>query len=121
MVGNAFTSGTWQNVVVTFDGGYTGSIPADSAVYYSKFNIYVDGVLQSPIGVASNGGYSGVISGSDPTNNIFRIGRANNIHNNYYGGIINQVAIWGTDETANVATIYNSGATQDLSLLASAP
>ena len=121
VVGNAFTSGTWQNVVVTFDGGYTGSIPADSAIYYSKFNIYIDGVLQSPIGVASNGGYSGVISGSDPSNNIFRIGRASNVHNNYYGGVINQVAIWGTDETANVATIYNSGATQDLSLLASAP
>ena len=121
VVGNAFTSGTWQNVVVTFDGGYTGSIPADSAIYYSKFNIYIDGVLQSPIGVASNGGYSGVISGSDPSNNIFRIGRASNVHNNYYGGVINQVAIWDTDETANVATIYNSGATQDLSLLASAP
>ena len=31
------------------------------------------------------------------------------------------MAIWDTDQTANVATIYNSGATQDLSLLASAP
>jgi hypothetical protein len=31
------------------------------------------------------------------------------------------VAIFNTDESANVATIYNSGATQDLSLLASAP
>jgi hypothetical protein len=35
--------------------------------------------------------------------------------------VINQVAIWGTDQTANVATIYNSGATQDLSLLATTP
>ena len=53
--------------------------------------------------------------------NIFRIGRASNVHNNYFGGIINQVAIWDTDETANLATIYNSGATQDLSQLTSAP
>ena len=119
--GNAFTSNTWQNVVITFNGGYTGSIPADSAVYYSKFKIYVDNVLQSPIGVASGGGYSGVMSGSDPSNNIFRIGRASNVHNNYYGGIINQLAIWNSDQTSNVSDIYNSGATQDLSLLTTAP
>jgi len=31
------------------------------------------------------------------------------------------VAIWATDETANLSTIYNSGVTQDLSLLTSAP
>ena len=121
VVGNAFTASTWQHVMITFNGGYTGSIPADSAVYYSKFKIYVDGTLQTPIGVASNGGYSGVISGSDPSNNIFRIGRASNVHNNYYDGTINQVAIWDTDETSNVSTIYNSGSTQDLSLLSSAP
>ena len=33
----------------------------------------------------------------------------------------NQVAIWNTDQTANLATIYNSGVTQDLSDLAVAP
>jgi hypothetical protein len=93
----------------------------DSATYYSEFNIYVDGVLQTPIGVASNGGYSGVISGSDPSNNIFRIGRASNVHNNYHGGIINQVAIWDSNQDANIADIYNSGAVQDLSGLTSAP
>jgi len=121
VVGNAFTANTWQHVMVTFDGGYTGSIPADSSVYYSEFNIYIDGVLKTPIGVASNGGYSGVISGSDPSNNIFRIGRASNVHNNYYGGVINQIAIWATNEDANISTIYNGGVTQDLSLLTSAP
>ena len=118
---NSFVANTWHHVMVTFDGGYTGSIPADASVYYSKFKIYVDGVIKTPVGVASNGGYSGVISGSDPSNNIFRIGRASNVHNNYYGGIINQVAIWGTDETANLSTIYNSGNVQDLSLLTSSP
>ena len=105
---NSFVANTWQHVMVTFDGGYTGSIPADSATYYGEFKIYVDGVLKTPIGVASNGGYSGVISGSDPSNNIFRIGRASNVHNNYYGGIINQVAIWDTNQDLNVSTIYLS-------------
>ena len=118
---NSFVANTWQHVMITFDGGTTGSVPADSSDYYSRFNIYVDGVLKSNIGVASGSGYDGVISGSNPSDNIFRIGRASNVHNNYYGGIINQVGIWGSDETANVATIYNSGATQDLSQLTSAP
>ena len=121
VVGNAFTANTWQHVMITFDGGTTGSVPADSADYYSRFDVYVDGVLQSNVGVASGNGYDGVISGANPSDNIFRIGRASNVHNNYYGGIINQVAIWDTDETANLATIYNSGATQNLSLLTSAP
>ena len=118
---NSFVANTWQHVMITFNGGYTGTIPADSSIYYSKFKIYVDGVLKTPVGVASNGGYDGVISGSDPSNNIFRIGRASNVHNNYYGGIINQVGIWDTDQTTNLSTIYNSGATQDLSLLSTPP
>ena len=118
---NSFVNNTWQHVMITFDGGTTGVVPADSSDYYSRFDIYVDGVLKSNIGVASGSGYDGVLSGADPSDNIFRVGRASNVHNNYYDGVINQVAIWGTDETANLATIYNSGATQDLSLLASAP
>ena len=35
--------------MVTFDGGTTGSVPADSSDYYSRFDIYVDGVLQTPM------------------------------------------------------------------------
>ena len=119
--GNAFTANTWQHVMVTFDGGTTGSDPSNASDYYSRFNIYIDGVLQSPISVASGSGYDGALSGAVTSDNIYRIGRANNIHNNYYGGVINQVAIWATDQSANVATIYNSGTTQDLSLLAVAP
>ena len=121
VVGNAFVANTWQHVMVTFDGGYTGSILNDAATYYSEFNIYVDGVLQTPIGVASSGGYDGVISGSDPSNNIFRIGRASNVHNAYLGSVINQVAIWDSNQDANIADIYNSGAVQDLSQLTTAP
>jgi hypothetical protein len=121
VAGNALTASTWQHVMITFDGGTTGNNLLSSSDYYSRFDMYVDGVLQSNVGVATNGGYTGAISGANPSDNIFRIGRASNVHNNYYGGIVNQVAIWGTDETANLATIYNSGATQDLSLLASAP
>ena len=118
---NSFVANTWQHVMVTFDGGTTGSDPARSADYYSRFNIFINGVLKSNIGVASGSGYDGVISGANPSDNIYRIGRASNVHNNYYGGVINQVAIWNSNESTNVSTIYNSGAAQDLSLLTSSP
>ena len=118
---NSFVNNTWQHVMITFDGGTTGVDPSSSGAYYGRFNIFVDGVNKFKIGVATNGGYSGAISGANPSDNIYRIGRASNVHNNYYDGIINQVAIWNTDQTANVATIYNSGATQDLSDLATTP
>jgi hypothetical protein len=121
VAGNSFVNNTWQHVMITFDGGTTGVDSNLSTDYYSRFDIYIDGVLKSNVGVASNSGYDGAISGANPSDNIFRIGRASNVHNNYYGGIINQVAIWNSDETANLATIYNSGATQDLSQLTSAP
>ena len=118
---NSFVNNTWQHVMITFDGGTTGVDVNQSGAYYGRFNIFVDGVNKFKIGVATNGGYDGDISGAVVSDNIYRIGRASNIHNNYYDGIINQVAIWDTDQTANVATIYNSGAAQDLSLLATAP
>ena len=121
VAGNSFVANTWQHVMITFDGGTTGVDSNLSTDYYSRFNIYIDGVLKTPVGVASNYGYDGAISGANPSDNIFRIGRASNVHNNYFGGIINQVAIWDTDQTANVSTIYNSGATQNLSSLTTAP
>ena len=121
VAGNALNSNAWNHILVTFDGGTTGSAPADSADYFSRFNVYANGVAITTVAVASGGGYDGTLSGSDPSDNIYRIGRASNVHNNYSGAIINQVGIWATDQSANLATIYNSGATQDLSLLASPP
>jgi hypothetical protein len=118
---NCFVANTWQHVLITFDGGTTGSDPLSTAAYYSRFDIYIDGVLKSNIGVATGGGYDGAISGENTSDNIFRIGRASNVHNNYFGGVINQIAIWDTDQTANISTIYNSGSTHDLTLLGDAP
>ena len=43
------------------------------------------------------------------------------MYNNYFDGIINQVAIWNSNQSANLAAIYNGGATQDMSLLSAAP
>ena len=121
VAGNSLNTNAWNHIMITFDGGTTGSAPADSADYFSRFNVYANGVAITTVSVASGGGYDGALIGSDPSDNIYRIGRASNVHNNYSGAIINQVGIWATDQSANLATIYNSGAPQDLSLLASPP
>ena len=118
---NSFVNNTWQHVMITFDGGTTGVDPSSSGAYYGRFNIFVDGVNKFKIGVATNGGFDGVMSGANSSNNIFRFGKANNVHNNYFDGTMNQMAIWNSDQTANIATIYDSGATQDLSLLSAPP
>ena len=87
-------------------------------ITYPNYMIQV-GSYDSYLG--SGNGFDGALSGANPSDNIFRIGRASNVHNNYFGGVINQVAIWDSNETSNISTIYNSGVVQDLSLLASAP
>jgi len=118
---NCLTVGAWNHLVVTFDGGTTGVNQADLSNYYSRFSIAVDGVVKTQYGSHSNYGYSGVLNGNDTSDNIFRIGRDNNVYNNYFDGVINQVAIWNSNESANLAAIYNGGSTQDMSLLSSAP
>ena len=61
VAGNSFVANTWQHVMITFDGGTTGVDSNLSTDYYSRFNIYIDGVLKTPVGVASNNGYDGAI------------------------------------------------------------
>jgi len=118
---SCLTVGAWNHLVVTFDGGTTGVNQADLSNYYSRFSIAVDGVVQTQYGSHSNYGYSGVLNGNDTSDNIFRIGRDNNVYNNYFDGVINQVAIWNSDQSANLSAIYNGGLTQDMSLLSAAP
>jgi hypothetical protein len=43
------------------------------------------------------------------------IGRSN--FGQYFPGVIDEVAIWNSDQTSNVSSIYNSGSPDDLSSL----
>ena len=63
--------GTWCHVLVTYDGGTTGSSSGSLSDYYSRFNIYVDGALPTRTDSHSNFGWS---SGIDADN--LRVGRA---------------------------------------------
>ncbi len=110
----SLTPGTWQHLLITYDGGTTGASSADMADYYGRFKMYIDGVLQSTSNNHSNYGWTG---GVDADN--FRVGRQSG---NYMRGCrVDELAIWGSDQSANVSAIYNSGGTHDLSLLASPP
>ena len=43
----SITPNTWQHILVTYDGGTTGASSGRLNNYYSRFGIYIDGVLQS--------------------------------------------------------------------------
>lgn len=111
----SITPGTWQHLLLTYDGGTTGASSADMADYYSRFSIYINGSSASSTNSNSNYGYTG---GIDPDN--LRVGRFSS-GNYMQGARVDELAVWGSDQSANVADIYNSGATFDLSTLTTPP
>lgn len=115
---NLLPSGTWKHVMVCYDGGTTGSSSGSINDYYGRFTVYVGGVDVTSGGTWSNSNY-GWSSGIDADN--LRIGR-------YSGGNymrdncrVDECAVWGSDQSANVASIYNSGTPFDLSTLGTPP
>ena len=101
----------FQHILVTYDGGTTGTNSSEMSDYYSRFKIYIDGDLQSTSNTHSNYGYSNSIVGQN-----YRFGRFSS--GNYARDILlNQLAIWDSDQSSNAAALYNSGNTQDLSIL----
>ena len=112
-VGN-FPTNQWNHVLLTYSGADT-LVSAGGA---SAFKMYINGANGISQVQATGGGYSGTIVADK-----FRIGRLDGSTTNQYilDGVVNQIALFETDENANVAAIYNGGATQDLSGLTSAP
>lgn len=66
----SITPNTWQHILVTYDGGTTGSSSGSISDYYSRFKIYIDGSLQTTNNSNNNYGWT---SGIDSDN--FRVGR----------------------------------------------
>lgn len=111
------TDNTWYHLIITYDGGTTGSNSGDVANYHSRFKIYIDGVEQTgALDLTGNNGNSSSLTGQN-----FRIGRHDNFGYLQSATKVDEVAIWDSDQSANVSSIYNSGQPHDLSLLASAP
>lgn len=114
---NALPAGTWKHVLITYDGGTTGSSSGSISSYYGRFTIFVDGVDVTSGGTwsHSNYGWSAAISGQN-----LRVGR--------YSGSkymrdcrVDELAVWDSDQSASISAIYNSGTTHDLSALTAPP
>ncbi len=104
---------SWYHVLVTYDGGTTGSSSGQINNYYSRFKIYVDGALVSLDEDEDNYGWSGSIPAD-----IFRIGRRGTGNDWLKNSCkIDELALWGSDQSGNVASIYNGGVPHDLTSL----
>lgn len=116
---NSLTPGQWHHIMIAYDGGTTGASSADVTDYYSRFTAFLDGTELTGSGRSnahSNYGWSGALSGQN-----LRVGRfasGNYMQDNCR---VDEIAIWGSDQSGNISDIYNSGLTHDLEQLTTAP
>ena len=94
-----YNDGNWHNVNCIF-------IPSTS------LSIYVDGVLDGT-------NTTSIPSTIDNTTGNFDLGSLVSSGSPLFpfNGNLDEVAVWNTDQTSNVSTIYNSGTPQDLTSL----
>ena len=113
---NSLSNGVWKHLIITYDGGTTGSASGSVNNYYSRFKFFINGVQVSTTNTNNNFGYSGSIQ---PQN--LRVGRWNNGQYMRNNCRIDELAVWDSDQSANVSNIYNNGSPSDLSLLTTDP
>jgi hypothetical protein len=115
--GTISNNNAWNHVLISYDGGTTGSSSADISNYYSRFKIKLNNVLQTTTNTHSNYGNTTALNGS-----VMVVGRyatgSDYMRNNCK---IDELAIWGSDESANSSSIYNSGQATDLMSLTNQP
>ncbi len=115
--GTAWNTG-WHMVAVTYDGGTTGSVGADINLYYSRFKIYFDGVLQANTNSNQGNGFTGAI---DSSVNPFKIGAWKDVFAairympNYR---IDEFSLYDTELSSNtISSIFDGGNPVDLTTL----
>lgn len=109
--------GQWTHLLVTYDGGTTGSSSGNMSTYYSRFKFYANGSLVTTSDTHQNFGYSGSIKSE-----VFQIGKKG-LSTSYIrgNGKLDEVALFDSDQSGNASTIYNSGSPFDLSSLTNDP
>ena len=111
----SITPNTWQHIMVTYDGGTTGSSSGSLNSYYSRFKIFIDGVLQTTNNTHQNYGYTGSVDADN-----LRVGRF--VSGNYMRDCrVDELAIFDSDQSSNISSIYNGGSPFDLSTLTTEP
>lgn len=107
---NLLSNLTWYHIVVTYDGGTTGSSSSNMNNYYDRFTVYVNNVKYTEaggglIGGHNNYGYSGSFA-SDSS--IVFGGTLNNTAS--MKGYIDEGSVYDSElSIANVNTLYNGG------------
>ncbi len=114
---NTFSVNQWHHVLITYDGGTTGSASGSVSSYYSRFKIFVDGVQQTTSNNHNNFGFSG-----DINSELFSIAKKGPTTGYMRGGPkLDELALWPSDQSGNISDIYNSGSTHDLDQLDTPP
>jgi hypothetical protein len=113
---DSLTHSAWNHILISYDGGTTGASSGDLSDYYSRFKIFIDGSQQTTSNSHSNYGWSGAISGQN-----LRVGRFASGSYMRDNCRVDELAIWGSDQSGNISDIYNSGSTHDLDQLDTPP
>ena len=114
---NSIVPNTWQQILIAYNGGQTGSSSGDLTSYNYTMRMSINGVYKTLSTSHNNFGWSGSI-----VNDFFRIGRkgsgGNYMRNNCR---VDLIALFDSDQFANRFTMYNGGVSQDLTLLSTPP
>jgi len=110
------TAGQWDHWIFIYDGGTTENGSGGINTSYSRFKIYKNGSLETPTNTNDNFGFSGAIN-----TEYFRFGRVTTSGQYQRNSNLDELAIWASDQSANVSDIYNGGTTHDLGILSSPP
>lgn len=108
--------GAWSHILITYNGGTTGVASGSLSDYYSRFKFYINGVLRTKSNDHSNFGWDAAIPSE-----LFRVGRRTSGNYIQSQGKVNELALWDSDQSANIAAIYNGGVPHDLFLLTTPP
>ncbi len=98
----------WSHILVTYDGGTTGVASGSLNDYYTRFKIFVNGSEKALTVNQGNYGWDGAVKSE-----VLKIGQRTGT-DYLKDALINQIVVWDSDQSGNVAGIYNSGNTQDM-------
>lgn len=111
-------AGQWHHILVSYNGGTTGASSANMTDYYSRFKMFINGsnVISNGTWSHNNFGYTGAIDADN-----LRVGRyasGNYLKDNTR---VDELAIWNSDQSANISDIYDSGNVKNLDTLTNKP
>jgi len=104
----SFSANTWYHIMITYDGGTSTS----------GMGLFVDGVSKTLTTATQNPSFTGNNSTSATAVNV---GSSSQWSGGKLTGLIDEVAFWETDQSANISSIYTGTTPIDLSGLSTAP